>query len=137
MRFLLTPPGSFRPTVIVDTHSELTPAHREQLRQAMYDANCMNGMLFDEAICVVLRDTLADEGPQAIEEVLELNTQELLRLVSASTLDQRAQGWLTLLSVSWERALPKDPTVMKLMYDFVPAVINTRLHIDEHAASYR
>ena len=134
MRFFLTPPGSARPAVIVDTHATLTPAHEAQLRSEMYDRNCANGMLFDATSCVALRDTFSDTGPQSIQVDATLLTEDVLRLVTAPTLDQRVETWLALLSASWDHALPTDPAVAHLMYDFVPAAVGTSIHIVGNAA---
>lgn len=129
MRFLLTPPASSRPAVIVDTHTTITQQHQDELRAAMYARSCANGMLFDETKCLVLRDTFSEMGPQSIEVDLTVNTNEVLKLVEGATLDEKVETWLALLSTSWDHALPPDPAVAKLMYDFVPAAVGTNIQI--------
>lgn len=95
----------------------------------MYDRNCANGMLFDPTSCVALRDTYADSGPQSVQVDLQLRTDEVLKLVGGSTLDERVETWLSLLSSSWDHALPSDTSVAQLLYDFVPAAVGTTIHI--------
>ena len=129
MRFLLTPPGSSHPAVIVETHSTITQQHQDDLRAAMYARSCANGMLFDQTKCLAMRDTYSDMGPQSIRVDLTVSTDEVLKLVEGATLDKKVETWLALLSTSWDHALPPDPAVAKLMYDFVPAAVGTNIHV--------
>lgn len=129
MRFILTAAGSSRPAVIVETHALITPAATAALQRLMYERNCANGMLFDPVNCVALRDTYADMGPQSVGVDLQLRTDEVLKVVAGATLDARVETWLTLLSSSWDHALPSDASVAELLYDFVPAVVGTTIHV--------
>ncbi len=129
MKFVLTPPGSPRPNVIVETHATVSKRHEDALRTAMYSRNCANGLLFDATNCVVLRDTYDDMGPEAIRVEHRLETVAVLSLVEGNTLDERVQTWLELLSASWHHALPQDQASAPLMYDLVPAAVGTEIHI--------
>jgi hypothetical protein len=129
MRFILTAPNSSRPVVIVETHAQITQQSTDNLRTLMYERSCANGMLFDPANCVALRDTYQDMGVQSIQVDLRLATEDVLQLVRGSGLDARVETWLALLSTSWSHALPQDASVAALLYDFVPAAVGTTIQI--------
>src|SRR5664280_1784893 len=131
MRFLLVPPNNTRPSLIVETHEQVTELEEQRLSADMYKISCANGILFDNTNCVVLRDALDDMGPQSVRVDLRLQTSAVLSLVRGSSLNERVQTWLSLLSVSWNHAIPTDEAVASLIYDVVPAAAGTSIHIVE------
>lgn len=66
VRFLLTPPGGSRPTLVVDTRAQIDEAAIAQLRSDLHGLGCPNGILFDRDKCVMLRDTYADMSASSI-----------------------------------------------------------------------
>lgn len=129
MKFLLSPRGSFRPSLIVETKEAVTKAAQGRLRDEMYRRSCPNGILFDTKVCVVLRDTFEDMGPDSVKAEPTLDTDIVLSLVQGANLDDKVQTWLELLSASWSHAIPTDPAVSMLMYDVVPAAVGAEIHV--------
>jgi hypothetical protein len=129
MRFFLSPPTSHRPSLIVETHERITPEIQEKLRADMYGRSCANGMLLDSQTCLVFRDTFENIGPQSIQVVLTLRTDDVLSTVRGATLDDKVQTWLELLSASWNHAIPPNQEMAELVYDIVPAAVGTQIQI--------
>jgi hypothetical protein len=124
MRFYLTPPGGFRPAVVVETHPVVNEAAIEQLRSDLHGLRCPSGILFDESWCVILRDTFEQMDESSIIEDGRLPTQEVLDRVVAKgrSLDERVERWLDVLSANWDEALPREPELAKhFIPDIVPA----------------
>jgi hypothetical protein len=86
-------------------------------------------MLLDSQTCLVFRDTFENIGPQSIQVVLTLRTDDVLSTVRGATLDDKVQTWLELLSASWNHAIPPNQEMAELVYDIVPAAVGTQIQI--------
>lgn len=129
MRFFLTPPTLTRPSLIVETHTKITPGIEERLRLEMFGLSCANGMLLDNETCLVLRDSFTSMRPESVRVDLNLRTEDVLGTVQGRTLDGKVQTWLELLSASWQRAIPPNQALAELVYDIVPAAVGTQIQI--------
>ncbi len=131
MRFLLTPEGGSRPSVVVETHDRVESAAVAAFRKVLYGIGCPNGILFDQQRCVILRDSFASMNEDSIvEDSGALATDEVLaRVGRAGTLDERVARWLGILSTSWDHALPEEPAVAApFITDIVPAASGSLVH---------
>ena len=132
MKFLLTPPGGSRPTLVVETRAHVDAAAIAELSAEIYGLSCPNGLLFDEDTCVVLRDTFQDLQPTSIIEDARLPTARVLERLGPSrgrSLDDRVQQWLSTLCADWDQALPEDPALAApFITDIVPAASGTIIH---------
>jgi hypothetical protein len=132
VKYLLTPPGGSRPTLVVETCPRADEAAIAEFSAELYGLSCPNGLLFDENICIVLRDTFEDMKPTSIEVERELSTDAVLGRLGPSrgrSLEDRVEQWLAELSSNWDQALPEDPELAApFITDIVPAVFGAIIH---------
>jgi hypothetical protein len=136
MRFLLTHPSETRPSLVVDTCPAIEDATVERLRTDLHGLGCPNGLLFDAERCVILRDTYSSMSADSIiVEAEQPATDAVLAKAGPGTLDERVAGWLEMLSVRWDSALPLEPAVAApFIADIVPAASGSMLYALKGAA---
>lgn len=104
----------------------------EAIKRYMHDYGCANGLLFDEDVCVLLRDTFSELSPASICEERRIPTKLLLATLGSSNvgpLAVRVGCWLHLLAASWQMAVPTESEDAKeLIYDVVPAAEGAAIH---------
>lgn len=141
MRFYLTPPGGFRPTLVVETREVVDDTAIAELSADLYGLSCPNGILFDEERCVILRDTFASMDESSVKVDGELATKDVLGRLATDgmrtrSLGERVKQWLDILSTNWDQALPLEPTVVEqFLTDIVPAASGSDVRALERAAS--
>jgi len=132
MRYTLTQGIDPRSTLVVDTCDKVDDQAIEALKHFMHGYGCANGLLFDEDVCIVLRDTFTEMSPASIHEERRIPTPALLATLgpsSAHSLDVRVGRWLDLLSTSWQAAVPRDSDeAQELLYDVVSAAGGATIH---------
>jgi hypothetical protein len=129
VRFLLTPDGGSRPSLVVETVDDLDDTKIASFRSDLHGLACSNGILFDRTRCVILRDTFEsmDESSFAVEEGPAANA--VLARAGGGSLEDRVDRWLRMLSASWDRALPIEPeTAAPFIADIVPAASGSLVH---------
>lgn len=120
-RYLLTPPGDTRPSLLVELCPKVDDAVLAQVREAMFGLGCGNGLVLDAQECVILHDTFRSTGPDSIElEPTRLETPRLLG-VSGEPIEQRLERWLHGLATNWHGTVPRDAWATALLTDVVPA----------------
>lgn len=131
-RFTLTRGDDPRSTLVVDVCDRIDDEAIARLRQFMFRYGCSSGLLFDEATCVLYRDTFSDMSEKSIEEESRIPTSALLGTLGTGNtgpLDLRVNRWLALLTASWPAAVPTDPAeAQNLLYDVVPAATGASIH---------
>jgi hypothetical protein len=119
-------------TLVADICDRVDDRAIEGLKRFMYEYGCANGLLFDEDVCVLLRDTFSDMSPASIREERRIPTQVLLATLGSSNagpLAVRVGRWLQLLATSWSAAVPTDSEdAQELIYDVVPAARGAAIH---------
>jgi hypothetical protein len=124
MHFLVTHPPDPRPALVAETVARVDERAIADLKMALHRLGCPNGLVFDENVCVILRDTydsmeassLAEDGRVATDRVLA-------RVANGRALEQRVFDWLRSMAASWNDALPMDQeAAAPFIADIVPAV---------------
>jgi hypothetical protein len=132
MRYTLTQGIDPRSTLVVDVCDRIDDQAIAGLKRFMHGYGCANGLLFDEDVCVVLRDTFSDISPTSIREERRIPTRLLLAMLgpgSAGSLAVRVGRWLEVLSKSWQAAVPRDSEeAQELLYDVVSAAAGATIH---------
>lgn len=132
MRYTLSQPGDPRTTLVVDTVASVEPQAIEALKTFMFESGCTSGLLFDETVCVLLRDRLEDLSVSSVHEEVRIPTAALLGTLGArnqGSLDLRVGRWLELLSSTWRAAVPVDSVpAQELIYDVVSAATGALVH---------
>ncbi|MGK3999970.1 hypothetical protein [Sorangium sp. So ce1024] len=120
-RYLLTPPGDTRPSLLVELCPSIDDTVLREVREAMFGLGCGNGLVLDAEQCVILHDSFASMDPGAIEQ--EPTTLETARLIGASggPIEQRLERWLNALATNWQSTLPREEWSAPLLTDVVPA----------------
>lgn len=136
MRFLLTHPVDTRPSLVVDTCSEIDERAIARLRNDLHGLGCANGLLFDPRQCIILHDTYSTmDASSIVVEGAALNADLVLARVTGSTIEERVERWLEALSVRWDSALPIEPGIAApFIADVVPAASGSMLHVLKGAA---
>ncbi|MGD0679701.1 MAG: hypothetical protein ABSC94_30305 [Polyangiaceae bacterium] len=124
MRFLVTHPPDPRPALVAETVARVDERAIADLKEALHRLGCPNGLVFDENICVILRDTYASMEASSLVEDNRIATDRVLaRVANGRTLEQRVSDWLRSMAASWNDALPKEQDVAApFIMDIVPAV---------------
>lgn len=132
MRYTLTQGIDPKSTLVVDVCGEINDRAIEGLKRFMHGYGCANGLLFDERVCVLLRDTFSDMSVASIQEERRIPTQVLLGTLGSSDagpLAVRVGRWLQLLASSWQTAVPTDSSdAQELICDVVPAAAGAAIH---------
>lgn len=129
VRFLLTPPGASRPSLVVDTLDVLSDPTIASFRSDLHGLGCSNGILFDPTRCVILRDTFENMDESSFDLEEGPATDEVLARAGGGSLEQRVERWLRMLSANWDGALPKEPgTAAPFIADIVPAASGSLVH---------
>jgi hypothetical protein len=126
-RYLLTPPGDSRPSLLVDVVDAVDDAAIARAREAMFDRGCAHGLVIDPRRCVILRDTFESISSSSIERESELETAKLLNRPGGDLAD-RVERWLVALAGNWGEALPREDWVAPLLTDVVPAAAGSVVH---------
>lgn len=120
-RYLLTPPGDTRPSLIVELCPKIDDNVLQEARDVMFGRGCANGLVLDENECVILRDSFMSMDASSIEvEPSRLNTRLLLG-ETEGPLEQRLERWMNALATNWHEAVPREPWAAPLIMDVVPA----------------
>lgn len=131
-RYTLTQGIDPRSTLVADVCDRIDEAAIESLKRFMYEYGCANGLLFDEDVCLLMRDTFSDMSPASIREERRIPARLLLATLGSSNagpLAVRVDRWLQLLASSWPAAVPTDSEDAKeLIYDVVPAATGAAIH---------
>lgn len=121
IRYLMTPPGDTRPSLLVELCPKVDEASLRRVAETMYGLGCANALVLDHERGVLLRDTYASMGPESIkEEPAVLDTGKLLG-AGADPIEQRLERWLGALSTDWHAAVPREDWTSALLTDIVPA----------------
>jgi hypothetical protein len=121
VRYLLTPPGDTRPSLLVELCPKVDEPALRRVANAMHGLGCANALVLDQERGVLLRDTYATMGPDSIEpEPAVFETRKLLG-AEADPLEQRLERWLAELSDNWHAAVPREEWTAPLLTDVVPA----------------
>ena len=108
---------------MVETCERITDARIRAFRDDLYGRGCAHGLLFDNDLVVILRDTFWGMSADSIEEEARLYTNVVLAQTPGRGLDARVQDWLARMTYSWNDTLPKDgDTAGALLHDVVPAL---------------
>lgn len=131
-RYTLTQGIDPKSTLVADVSDRVDAGALEGLKRFMYEYGCANGLLFDEDVCVLMRDTFSDMSPASICEERRIPTRVLLSTLgsnNAGPLAVRVGRWLQLLASSWQVAVPTDsPDAQELIYNVVPAATGAAIH---------
>lgn len=124
MRFLVTHPPDPRPALVAETVGRVDDAAIARLKDTLHRLGCPNGLVFDEDVCVILRDTYASmEASSLVEDGRVPTVGVLARVAKGRTLEQRVHDWLRSMAASWNDALPSEQNVAApFIADVVPAV---------------
>jgi hypothetical protein len=124
VRFLVTHPPDPRPALVVETTPRVDSEAIASLKETLQRLGCPNGLLFDEDVCAILRDTYASLGVDSLAEDGSVATDRLLaRVANGRALEQRVFDWLRSMAASWNDALPAEQDVAApFIMDIVPAV---------------
>ena len=132
MRYTLTQGVDPKSTLVADVCDRIDNQALEGLKRFMNEYGCANGLLFDEDVCILLRDTFSDMSPASIREERRIPTRMLLATLGSSNADPlavRVGRWLQLLATSWQAAVPTDSEdAQELIYDVVPAATGAAIH---------
>lgn len=132
MKFLVTPPDGSRPSLVVETRTQINEAAIQDLRAQLYGMGCPNGVLFDATNCLIFRDTFASmDKDSIIVEGTQLKTNDVLLRFGGTTdtLDRRVERWLGMLSTNWNYALSEESAVAApFIADIVPAASGAVVH---------
>lgn len=121
-RYLLTPPGDTRPSLLVELCPRVDEAVLREVREAMFGLGCGSGLVLDAEQCVILHDTFQSMAPDSIElDPVKIETPRLLAGVAGATLEQRLERWLDGLTTNWHGTLPHEAWAAALLADVVPA----------------
>lgn len=127
-RYLLTPPGETRPSLLVDLVVTVDDDTIGAARVAMFKLGCAHALVLDARRCVILRDTYASMDASSIQaEAEELETPRLL-LRADGDLADHVERWLRSLAANWHAALPRESWVTPLLTDVVPAAAGSVVH---------
>jgi hypothetical protein len=131
-RYTLTQGIDPKSTLVADVCDRIDDRAIEGLKRFMHGYGCANGLLFDEEVCILLRDTFSEMSAASIQEERRIPTRVLLATLGASKvgpLAVRVGRWLHLLASSWQTAVPTDSTdAQELIYDVVPAATGAAIH---------
>ncbi|HRI65314.1 MAG TPA: hypothetical protein PK156_13790 [Polyangium sp.] len=120
-RYLLSPPGETRPSLIVELCPQVNETVLQEVRDVMFGRGCANGLVVDDEQCVILRDSFMSMDATSIEE--DPNKLETHRLLgdSPDSLEYRLERWMNALVTNWHEAVPPEPWAAPLIMDVVPA----------------
>jgi hypothetical protein len=128
LRYLLTPPGDTRPSLLVELCPRVDEGVLSDVRQVMYGLGCASALVLDSERCFILRDTYASTGPDAIVvEKAEIETQRLLG-AGGGSLEGRLERWHNALTTNWNAAIPREAWTAPLLTDVVPAASGSLVH---------
>lgn len=131
-RYRLTQGVDLALTLVADVCEKIDAKALEGLKRFMYEDGCASGLLFDEEVCVLLRDTFRDASVGSILEERRIPTSVLLATLGAGNagpLVDRVGLWLKTLATSWRAAVPADsPDAQELIDDVVPAAVGAAIH---------
>ncbi len=121
-RYLLTPPGETRPSLLVELCPEVDETVLQEVREAMFGLGCGNGLVLDAERCLILHDTYQSiEDSRSIEvEPASLDTQRLLG-ANGGSIEQRLERWLNALTTNWHDSIPHETWTAPLLTDVIPA----------------
>ncbi len=120
-RYLLTPPGDTRPSLLVELCPRVDEDVLREAREAMFGLGCGNGLVLDAKQCVILHDTFKSMDSGSIEqEPARLETPRLLG-IGDGPIEQRLERWLNALATNWHDTVPHEAWVAPLLTDVVPA----------------
>ena len=120
-RYLLSPPGETRPSLLVDLCPRVDETVLNEVRSAMLSVGCSNGLVLDAEQCLILHDTFSSMDPSSIEvDPSTLETARLLDTTSAP-IEQRLERWLNTLVTNWRESVPHEAWATPLLTDVVPA----------------
>jgi hypothetical protein len=132
MRYTLTQGIDPQSTLVADVCDRIDDLAIDRLKVFMFGYGCANGLLFDEDVCIVLRDAFTDMSPASIREERRIPTRVLLTTLGSSNagpLSVRVERWLQLLAGSWQAAVPSDSDdAQELLYDVVSAATGAAIH---------
>jgi hypothetical protein len=131
-RYTLTQGIDPRSTLVADVCDRIDDQAIDALKQFMHGHGCANGLLFDEDVCILLRDRFTELSPASIVEERRIPTNVLLSTLgceNVGSLYVRVGRWLELLSRYWKDAVPKDSEdAQELLYDVVSAADGAKIH---------
>lgn len=123
LRYLLTPPGDTRPSLLVELCPKVDDSVLREVREAMYGLSCANALVLDAEECRILHDTYDSMEPDSIKVDAVLETQRLLSAgdTGGRALEGRLERWLDALAKNWTAAIPREAWTKPLLSDVVPA----------------
>lgn len=132
MRYTLTQGIDPRSTLVADVCDRIDDQALDGLKRFMFGYGCANGLLFDEEVCIVLRDRYTELSPASITEERRIPTPVLFTTLGSENVGSlyvRVGHWLDLLSRYWKDAVPKDSEdAQELLYDVVSAADGAKIH---------
>jgi hypothetical protein len=132
LRYTLTQGIDPRSTLVADVCDRIDDQAVDALKRFMHDHGCANGLLFDEDVCILLRDEFTELSPASIVEERRIPTRVLLGTLgrhNVGSLYVRVGHWLELLSKYWQDAVPKDSDdAQELLDDVVSAADGAKIH---------
>jgi len=134
-RYLLHHRGKTRPSLLVEVVDAISDEVVARVKRAMCDLVCPHALVMDEDRTLILRDTFAGLEEDSIIQEATLNSRDILVGTGAGTLTERVGRWLDGLVSNWREALPDEEWVGLLLYDVVPAALDSTVErIDSDAA---
>jgi hypothetical protein len=132
MRYTFTKGIDPRSTLVVDVCDRVDDQAVLAVKDFMYGYGCANGLLFDEEVCVLLRDHFTELSPASVVEDRRIPTGVLLGTLgreNVGPLDVRVERWLDVLTRYWQAVVPKDSEdAQELLYDVVSAADGAQIH---------
>ena len=132
MRYTLSQGFDHQSTLVADVCATVDDQALEKLKRFMYEYGCASGLLFDEEVCLLLRDTFSEVGPASVIEERRIPTRVLLETLGPSNtgpLEVRVGRWLEILTTSWRAAIPAtSEDALELIDDVVPAATGAVIH---------
>jgi hypothetical protein len=107
--------------LVVQTAIDADPLAVEALSRTMYGLGCPNGLLFDERVCVILRDHFSSMQADSIQVDQRLSTNAVLPVGTQGSLEARVERWLHQLARQWSSALPDEPEIASA---FIPDIVS-------------
>ena len=128
-RYLLSPPGETRPSLLVELCPRVDETVLNEVRAAMLGLGCSNGLVLDAEQCLILHDTFSSMDPASIEvDPSTLETARLLDTTSAP-IEQRLERWLNTLVTNWRESVPHEAWSAPLLTDVVPAAAGSTVRL--------
>ena len=120
-RYLFSPPGETRPSLLVELCPRVDETVLNEVRAAMLGLGCSNSLVLDAEQCLILHDTFASMDPSSID--VDPSTLETARLLGATSapIEQRLERWLNALVTNWSESVPHEAWATPLLTDVVPA----------------